>query len=55
MQYYDPSLQNVGDSPTNVIQGIEIVCVELPKFVPQNKGQKTLLELWQQILTLHNV
>jgi hypothetical protein len=38
------------DSPTNVIQGIEIVCVELPKFVPQNKGQKTLLELWQQFL-----
>ena len=48
--YHHYKMSEVGQ-PDNVIQGIEIVCVELPKFVPQNKGQKTLLELWQQFLT----
>ena len=48
--YHYYKMSEVGN-PNSVIQGIEIVCVELPKFVPQNKGQKTLLELWQQFLT----
>jgi predicted transposase/invertase (TIGR01784 family) len=47
--YHHYKMSGIGN-PDSVIQGIEIVCVELPKFVPQNKAQKTLLELWQQFL-----
>ena len=42
------------DEPSHVIKGIEIVCVELPKFKPENYAQRKMLKLWQEFLTSIN-
>jgi len=42
------------DNPGHVIRGIEIVCVELPKFKPENYAQRKMLKLWQEFLVSIN-
>ena len=37
--------------PDRVIEGIELVFVELPKFQSQNKAVKTMMRLWLKFLT----
>ena len=51
--YHRYNMSEIGN-PAHVIQGIEIVCIELPKFKPCDKGQKTMLELWQKFLNSIN-
>ena len=42
------------DNPESVIPGFEVVCIELPKFKPQDKAQGKMLRLWQSFLTSIN-
>ena len=42
------------DNPESVISGFEVVCIELPKFKPQDKAQGKMLRLWQSFLTSVN-
>jgi len=42
------------DNPKSTIPGIEIVCIELPKFKPMDKAQHKMLRLWQSFLTSIN-
>ena len=42
------------DNPESVIPGFEVVCIELPKFKPQDKAQGKMLRLWQSFLTSVN-
>ncbi|MBQ3656520.1 MAG: hypothetical protein II956_06710, partial [Bacteroidales bacterium] len=39
---------------SHVIKGIEIVCVELPKFKAENYAHRKMLKLWQEFLTSIN-
>ncbi len=50
--YYTISEKDVENPHT--IRGIEIVCIELPKFKPQDKAQGKMLKLWQEFLTSIN-
>lgn len=38
-------------SPKHIIEGIEIVCVELQKFKPENFAHKKMMRLWLRFLT----
>ena len=51
--YHHYTMAEVG-APEHVIRGIEIVCVELPKFKPENYAQRKMLQLWQEFLTSIN-
>ncbi len=42
------------DNPESTIPGIEVVCIELPKFQAQDKAQHKMLRLWQSFLTSIN-
>ena len=51
--YHRYNMSEVG-APGHVIKGIEIVCVELPKYKPENYAQRKMLQLWQEFLTSIN-
>ncbi len=51
--YHRYKMSEVGN-PNHVISGIEILCIELPKFKPEDYAQKTMLKLWQSFLTSIN-
>jgi predicted transposase/invertase (TIGR01784 family) len=51
--YHRYTMSEVGN-PNHVISGIEILCIELPKFKPEDYAQKTMLKLWQSFLTSIN-
>ena len=42
------------DNPKSVIEGIDILCIELPKFKPEYYAQRKMLKLWQEFLTSIN-
>ena len=42
------------DNHSHVIKGIEIVCIELPKFKPDDYAKRKMLKLWQEFLTSIN-
>ena len=37
--------------PNNVIEGFELIFIELTKFAPQNKREKKMMDLWLRFLT----
>ena len=39
------------DNPDNVIEGLELIFIELTKFKPQNKSDKKMMDLWLRFLT----
>ncbi|MBP5454868.1 MAG: Rpn family recombination-promoting nuclease/putative transposase [Paludibacteraceae bacterium] len=39
------------DHPDNVIEGFELIFIELTKFKPQNKSDKKMMDLWLRFLT----
>ena len=39
------------DNPDNVIEGLELIFIELTKFTPQNKSDKKMMDLWLRFLT----
>ena len=41
-------------NPKRVMEGIEILCIELPKFKPEDYAQRKMLKLWQEFLTSIN-
>ena len=51
--YHRYTMSEVGN-PASTIPGIEILCIELPKFKPQNYAQSKMLRLWQTFLTSVN-
>jgi predicted transposase/invertase (TIGR01784 family) len=51
---YDRYKMSEVGNPNHVISGIEILCIELPKFKPEDYAQKTMLKLWQSFLTSIN-
>ena len=51
--YHCFKMSEVGN-PTCVIEGIEILCIELPKFRPEDYAQRKMLKLWQEFLTSIN-
>ena len=48
--YHRYTMSEIGN-PSSTIPGIEVVCIELPKFKPQNYAQSKMLRLWQSFLT----
>jgi predicted transposase/invertase (TIGR01784 family) len=48
--YHHYKIVNVKDTQKQ-IKGLELVFIELPKFVPQNRAEKKLHELWLRFLT----
>jgi predicted transposase/invertase (TIGR01784 family) len=48
--YHHYQIVNVNDTQKK-IEGLEFVFVELPKFIPQNRAEKKLQELWLRFLT----
>jgi len=52
--YHRYTMSEIGVENPHTIPGIEIVCIELPKFKPQDKAQGKMLELWQKFLTSIN-
>ena len=51
--YHHYQMSEVGNS-SHIIKGIEIVCIELPKFKPEDYAQRKMLKLWQEFLTSIN-
>lgn len=51
--YHYYTMSEVGN-PASTIPGIEIYCIELPKFKPQNYAECKMLRLWQTFLTSIN-
>ena len=47
------NMSEIGN-PKRVIEGIEILCIELPKFKPEDYAQRKMLKLWQEFLTSIN-
>ncbi|MDR3199527.1 MAG: Rpn family recombination-promoting nuclease/putative transposase [Planctomycetaceae bacterium] len=48
--YHNFKMVNVADS-TQIIEGLELVFIELPKFKPTNLHEKKLYDLWLTFLT----
>jgi predicted transposase/invertase (TIGR01784 family) len=48
--YHDYKLVNVANTEKQ-IEGLELVFIELPKFVPTNRAEKRLYDLWLTFLT----
>ena len=51
--YHHYTMSEVGNH-SHVIKGIEIVCIELPKFKPDDYAKRKMLKLWQEFLTSIN-
>ena len=51
--YHRFNMSEIGN-PKRVIEGIEILCIELPKFKPEDYAQRKMLKLWQEFLTSIN-
>ena len=51
--YHHYTMSEEGN-PGHIIKGIEIVCIELPKFKAENYAQRKMLKLWQEFLTSIN-
>ena len=51
--YHRYNMSEIGNSK-RVIEGIEILCIELPKFKPEDYAQRKMLKLWQEFLTSIN-
>ena len=50
-EYYHMFQMAEQGKPDQIIEGIELVFVELPKFHPTNKGIKAMMNLWLRFLT----
>jgi len=48
--YHHYKIVNIKDT-SRLIEGLEFIFVELPKFKPQNRAEKKLHELWLRFLT----